>query len=104
LSIHYWMQNSQKKSSEIEVESLKRRIQQAKLPIIALLGETEITIQDFLNLGVNDVIPLRQKIDQPLTVKVGEKIKFLAQPGKSNNKLAIQILDVIKEGVNNDER
>lgn len=104
LSIHYWMQNSQKKSSEIEVESLKRRIKQAKLPIIALLGETDITIQEFLNLTVDDVIPLRQKIDQPLTVKVGEKMKFLAQPGTSNNKLAIQILDVIKEGVNNDER
>lgn len=103
LSIHYWMQNSQKKNSEIEVESLKQRIKHAKLPVIALLGETEITIQEFLNLTVNDVIPLRQKINQPLTVKVGEKTKFFAQPGKSNNKLAIQILDVIKEGVTNDE-
>lgn len=102
LSMHYWMQN-QKKSSKVEAESLKQRIQQAHLPIIAQLGETEITIEEFLQLNRDDVIPLRQKINEPLTVKVGEKVKFFGQPGTHNNRMAIQILEVLKEGVSGDE-
>lgn len=102
LSMHYWMEN-QKKSTEVEVQAIKNRIQQARLPVIAQLGETEITIDDFLQLSINDVIPLRQKINDPLKVKVGEKTKFLAQPGTKNRQMAIQILEVVEKGVNVDE-
>lgn len=102
LSMHYWMQN-QKKSSKVEAELLQKRLQLARLPIIAQLGETDITIQDFLQLNVNDVIPLRQKIDHPLSIKVGEKTKFLGQAGTNNKKMAIQILEVLEEGVSVDE-
>lgn len=103
LSMHYWMQTNQKKISKYEAELLEKRIRQARLPIIAQLGETEITIQDFLQLNTDDVIPLQQKINHPLTIKVGEKPKFHGQPGTNNNKIAIQILEVLEEGVSIDE-
>lgn len=101
LSMHYWMQ-SQKKNSAVEEKLLERRLQQARLPIVAQLGETEITIQDFLQLSPKDVIPLRQKINEPLFIKVGEKTKFLGQAGTKNRQMAIQILEAV-EGVSGDE-
>ncbi|PWA13512.1 flagellar motor switch protein FliM [Pueribacillus theae] len=103
LSMHYWMQTNQKARSEYEVELLQKRVQQAHLPIVAQLGTSEININDFLHLNTNDVIRLEQKISEPLLIKIGETPKFLGQPGKIRNRMAIQILEVMKEGVNLDD-
>ncbi|PLT34205.1 flagellar motor switch protein FliM [Bacillus sp. V5-8f] len=98
LSVHYWMQTSKKERSPDEIESLEKRVKRADIPLITELGSTGISIQDFLLLDVGDVIELNQGIDYPLTVKVGEVPKFLAQPGQAGKKLAVQILDTLKGG------
>ncbi len=103
LSMHYWMQTNQKKISEEEVELLQKRIRQAQLPLVTELGTSQISIHEFLQLGLNDVIPLKQKIDEPLTIKVGKTPKFLGQPGTKNNRMAFQVLEVLEEGVNMDD-
>ena len=45
------------------MEILEKRINDADLPITSELGETHITIQDFLLLDVGDVIELNKSID-----------------------------------------
>ena len=67
------------------------------------MGNTHITIQDFLLLDIGDVIELNKHIDVPLMIKIGGVPKFTAQPGKVDKKLAIQILDILKEGDEDDE-
>ncbi|MDQ0214293.1 flagellar motor switch protein FliM [Oikeobacillus pervagus] len=104
LSVHYWMQTSEKKERKAgELESLETRIKKANIPVVVELGGSTITIEDFLLLSAGDVIELKQSITDPLQVKIGEIPKFIAQPGKLNNKLAIQILDSLKGGDNDDE-
>ncbi|BDG48042.1 flagellar motor switch protein FliM [Parageobacillus sp. KH3-4] len=103
LSVHYWMQAQKKESSPEETEALERRIRFAKLPIIAELGTSTITIQEFLQLEVGDVIELDQSIQQPLLVKVGNIPKFIGQPGRKNKRLAVQILDTFKGEENYDD-
>ena len=98
LSVHYWMQNTKKERLPEEVEVLEERIKNGELPIIAELGETDISIQDFLHLDIGDVIQLNKTIENPLSIKIGEVPKYVAQPGKVGKKLAIQILDYIKGG------
>ncbi|MFJ8256840.1 flagellar motor switch protein FliM [Peribacillus asahii] len=98
LSAHYWMQTSQKERSPEEMAMLEKRITYSDMSIAAELGETSITIHDFLQLDVGDVIELNQPIDAPLTVKIGDVPKFYGQPGKVGKKLAIQILDILKGG------
>lgn len=98
LSAHYWMQTSQKERIPEEIETLEKRISHADLTIASELGETTITIEDFLLLDVGDVIDLNKAIDAPLTIKIGEVPKFIGQPGKVGKKLAIQILDTLKGG------
>ncbi|MFB5281452.1 flagellar motor switch protein FliM [Peribacillus sp. Hz7] len=98
LSAHYWMQASQKERSPEEMAMLEKRITHSDMSIAAELGETSITIHDFLQLDVGDVIELNQPIDAPLTVKIGDVPKFYGQPGKVGKKLAIQILDILKGG------
>jgi flagellar motor switch protein FliM len=98
LSVHYWMQTEKKEREPQEIAQLEKRIQTATVPISAELGHSEISIQDFLMLDIGDVIELNQAIDGVLTIKVGDIPKFLAQPGKVNKKLAVQVLETLKGG------
>jgi flagellar motor switch protein FliM len=103
LSVHYWMQTQKKEREPQEVQALEKRLKQAHVPVIAELGTATITIQEFLQLGVGDVIQLDQTIHEPLVVKIGEVPKFTGQPGKMHKRLAVQILDTIKGGEDDDE-
>lgn len=96
LSVHYWMQSASKERIPEEVASIELNVQSAEITMAAELGRAEISIQDFLHLSPGDVIELRQPINQPLVVNVGDMPKFLAQPGKWNKKKAIQIMDKIE--------
>jgi flagellar motor switch protein FliM len=103
LSVSYWMQTKQKDKDPQESENLEKRIKTAQVPVVAELGSSDITIDDFLMLDIGDVIQLNRRIDDPLLVKVGEIPKFTAQPGELNKKLAIQILESLKGGEEDDE-
>lgn len=98
LSAHYWMQSDRKEPKPIEIEALKSQIQLADLIVSAELGSSELSIQDFLQLHPGDVIQLDSSIDRPLVVKIGDKPKFIGQPGKLNKKIAVQIIDHLSRG------
>jgi flagellar motor switch protein FliM len=98
LSAHYWMQSDRKEPKPNEIEALKRQIQLADLIVSAELGASEISVQDFLHLQIGDVIQLNSSIDKPLVVKIGDKPKYTAQPGKLNKKIAVQIIDHLLRG------
>jgi flagellar motor switch protein FliM len=98
LSVRYWMQTNTKEMSPEQTKMLETRVKQAQLPVSVELGITDITIEDFLTMQVGDVIQLEQKIEDPLLLKVGTLPKFTVQPGKQGKKLAIQIIDPLKGG------
>jgi flagellar motor switch protein FliM len=98
LSVHYWMQKEKKDTNPTVVELLEKKIQHAEVQVSVELGNSEISIQDFLMLDTGDVIELNQLIDQPLLIKVGDIPKFIGQPGKVNKKLAVQVLETLKGG------
>lgn len=98
LSVRYWMQTNTKAISPEQSKMLENRIKQAELPLIAELGTTSLTIEDFLQMNIGDVIQIDQKIVDPLTLKVGNIPKFTVQPGKLNKKMAVQIIDPLKGG------
>ncbi|KWW10925.1 MULTISPECIES: flagellar motor switch protein FliM [Peribacillus] len=103
LSAHYWMETAQKERIPEEIMILEKRIRNADLPIVSELGSTDITIQDFLLLDVGDVIDLNKAIEEPLMIKVGGIPKYRGQPGKVGKKHAIQILDILKGGDEDDK-
>ena len=98
LSVRYWMQTNTKAISPEQSKMIENRIKQAELPVIAELGTANLTIDDFLQMNVGDVIQIDQKISDPLILKVGSLPKFTVQPGKLNKKMAVQIIDPLKGG------
>jgi flagellar motor switch protein FliM len=103
LSVKHWMQTVKKERKEEEVQLLTDRVKNTEVVVSAQLGETSISIKDFLHLHVGDVISLDQDLKKPLTIYVGEQSKYVGQPGKVNKKLAVQIIDSFKGGEQIDE-
>src|SRR5690606_24161899 len=98
LSVHHWFVSQKKARIPEEVEILEQRLNKAKLPIIAELGESAITIQESLSLGVGDVLSLNKSVDAGLRIKVGDNLKFIGSPGSVKDRLAVQIDEIVSEG------
>jgi flagellar motor switch protein FliM len=98
LSVHHWFVSQKKTRAPEEQQLLEQRVHKAKLPVIAELGASRISIQEFLNLSVGDVIALHKPTDEGLEVKVGDKVKFIASPGTLRDRMAIQIHEIVSEG------
>ena len=72
-------------------------ISKAKIPVKAVLGNSTISVDDFVNLQVGDIIRLDTKVDQELSVFVGSIKKFTALPGASGDNYAVRVTSVIRE-------
>jgi flagellar motor switch protein FliM len=104
LSTHYWMGTSKStKDYSEEWEAIRQNLGKTQVPLVAELGSSTISIGEFLALNVGDVITLDQDVKAKLQLKVGERLKFTGQPGTVRGKVAVQISQVIDEGVGDDE-
>lgn len=104
LSVHHWFVSQKKTSAPEEQMALQNRLHKAKLPIIAELGASQISVREFLSLNAGDVITLNKSVNEPLHIRIGERLKFYGSPGTTRGKLAIQISEIVSEGVEeNDE-
>lgn len=102
LSVHHWFVSQKKTRAPEEVEMLEQRVSRAKLPIVAELGESTITINEFLSLSVGDVIALNKPVGEGLKIKVGNKVKFIGSPGSVKDRLAVQVNEIVSERAEED--
>ncbi|WP_249869777.1 flagellar motor switch protein FliM [Oceanobacillus saliphilus] len=102
LSVHYWMQSAKKSRDDQSYTKMSKNLKQAEVELRTILGETTISVNDFLRFHKDDVIALDQQIDMPLKLAVNNEPKFYVQPGKLKNKMSVQILEEIN-GVNEDD-
>ena len=98
LNTKYWyatLQEKREEDFEDRIESLIRRVD---VPVKAVLGSTRVSVNDFVNLQVGDIIRLNTDIEDDLRIYVGNIKKFTALPGSSRDKYAVRVTSVIREG------
>jgi flagellar motor switch protein FliM len=99
LSTRFWFSMIEKESNEENKHSIKTKIEKTFVPIKAILGRTSITVMDFMELRVGDVLPLDSNINNDIEIHLGNLLKFYGKPGVKKNKVSIKITDVIlREG------
>lgn len=103
LTAHHMLSVNKKTGHPEEQIAVKQKIKRTQLPLTAELGQCSITLKELMDLTPGDVIPLDQPTDAPLVVKLGNRPKFLAQPGTVKGKIAVQIHEPIVEGDEEDE-
>lgn len=97
LNTKFWFSNMTEISGEQYTEYLEAMIKHVDIPIRAVLGQNVISVGDFTNLQVGDVIRLNSDIESELDVYVGNIRKFKALPGYSRDKFAVRVSSVIRE-------
>ncbi len=97
LNTKFWFSTMQDASEEDYTEHMQDMIQHVSVPIIAKLGDSSITVADFVNLQVGDVIRLSSRVDEEMDIYVGNIRKFKALPGATKKLYAVRVTEIIRE-------
>ncbi|TGK13887.1 flagellar motor switch protein FliM [Leptospira fletcheri] len=98
LSAQYWYSSIRKGELDENRSIIQERLDQVQIPVIAEVGSVDISILDFMNLNIGDVVKLENTTTRSdMLVKVGERKKFKCLPGRVGNRLAIQIGDRVED-------
>ncbi|MBE5923691.1 MAG: flagellar motor switch protein FliM [Lachnospiraceae bacterium] len=97
LNTKYWFSTMQSRDSDDYEAFIETAINKAQIPIKALLGRSSISVMDFVNLQVGDIIRLDSHVDDELDVYVGNIVKFKALPGSGSEAYAVKVTEIIRE-------
>lgn len=106
LTTRFWFSNEKKEKAErdeVSFNALRKRIESVQIPIRAILGESTISIGDFMQLSPGDIIQLDESVENHIKVMVGDITKFYGKPGLRHNHMAVKITDVIYQEEDTDE-
>ena len=97
LNTKFWFSTIQDSSDEDYEAYIEAMIKRVYVPIRAVLGKSSISVGDFTSLQTGDVIRLDNRVDNELSVYVGNLKKFMAVPGSSKDKYAVRVTSILGE-------
>lgn len=97
LNTKYWFSTMQERDENSYEEAIETLISKALVPVKAILGKSKISVGDFVNLQVGDVIRINRKVEDELDVFVGDIKKFKALPGSFEDKYAVRVTEIVRE-------
>ena len=97
LNTKYWFSTMQDRDETSYADVIETAINRALIPVSAELGKSSLTVMDFINLQVGDVIKLNRNVEDELDIYVGNIVKFKALPGSFNDDYAVKITEIIRE-------
>lgn len=97
LNTKYWFSTMQDRDDNSYEAAIEMLISKAQVPVKAILGKSSISIADFANLQLGDVIKLNRKVEDELDIYVGDIRKFTALPGSFNDNYAVRITEILRE-------
>ena len=98
LSTQFWFSSVRRNTTTQYMAIIKDRLSTVEVDVVAEVGSLNVPVRDVLNLRVGDVVRLPNvRVDDPFRLSVGNKPKFLCQPGIIGKKAAVQILEKIED-------
>lgn len=97
LNTKYWFSTMQDRDEASYSDVIETAINKALIPVSAELGKSAITVMDFVNLQVGDIIKLDKNVEDELDVYVGNIVKFKALPGSANDNYAVKVTEIVRE-------
>ena len=103
LSSQFWFSSVRRSSTTQYLGTLKEKLSDVDMDVVAEIGTINMPIRDVLALRVGDVVRLSTvRVGDPLSLSVGNKKKFYCQPGVVGNKMAVQIIEKIDDSETED--
>ena len=103
LSSQFWFSSVRRSSTTQYLGTLKEKLSDVDMDVVAEIGTINMPIRDVLALRVGDVVRLSTvRVGDPLSLSVGNKKKFYCQPGVVGKKMAVQIIEKIDDSETED--
>ncbi|MCH8841967.1 MAG: flagellar motor switch protein FliM [SAR324 cluster bacterium] len=77
------------------VNRLQTNLQRAKVELAVELGRSEISVREFLNMKIGDLIHLEQEVDTPLNVTLEGITKFRGFQGSYKGHQAVKVTELV---------
>jgi flagellar motor switch protein FliM len=101
LVVQYWFQENDEDVLQWSRERLRERLNIIDLKLTAVLGSAKLTVDEFLKLGIGDVVTLDEKTNSPVKLVVEDEPYYYGKPGVIGKNMGVQILDIIDKDVEN---
>ncbi len=86
-----------KKDSKRDSELVEENLMRTKVPVVASLGDVEMTLKNISQLQIGDVVRLDQGVNDEVQVSIDNQVKFRGHPGLVGKKKAVKITKVVSE-------
>jgi flagellar motor switch protein FliM len=100
LSGQNWIDASKTRSNDEARATLEEGLNDVDTEVRAVLARSNITMREFLNARVGDVIVADTRVAEPTRILVGGKEKFVGRPGIRGTHRAVEILAETATGNN----
>ena len=97
LNTKFWYANMQEQDDEEYNDFIEAMIRRVDIPVKAVLGKSKISLNDFVNLQLGDIIRLDSDVNGDLNIYVCNIKKFTALPGTNKDRYAVRVTSVFRE-------
>jgi flagellar motor switch protein FliM len=98
LSAQYWYSSIRKGATTENMNIIKKRLDDVLIPVVAEIGNVDIAMNEVLNLKRGDVVKIGdRKTTSDMSIKIGNRTKYLCRPGLVGTNLAVQITGIVEE-------
>lgn len=88
-------------TSSEDKKKMMNKLGSANVAVNVEFGTADITLKDFLDLKVGDVVKLDNSVNDCLTISLNGEKKFLCRPGTSNKNTAVKVVDIYQQNGDN---
>lgn len=93
LTPHTWFGYGKKGASQDVSKNMLENIKDGKMELVCVVAESELSVRNYLNLAVGDIIELGKAADSPMVLYVQGKPKYLCTAGTYRRHLAAKIIE-----------
>lgn len=97
LSAKVWLSTSKRDGGVSFTKTIAGKLEKVSAEIRAEIGRAKISVRDFLNLEVGDVIQLDKRVNSEIDIFVHDVLKYKGIMGKRNGRLALRVTKVARE-------
>ena len=95
LTTTFWVASSVVRQAMPEhVNALQKKLDRTKIPLVVEMGRASVTVRELLELVNGDVLQLTTRVDDELSIMIGQHEKFKGKPGLSGHRIAVQITQI----------
>lgn len=97
LSAQKWFSGGTRKATTTTRLQLSQQVQESKVPLAVTLGKAKVSVGKFLALREGDTLTLDQLVEQPLSLSVNGRTKFVGRPAIQGKKIVFAVVGRAKE-------